>query len=365
MAGQAQANRVEELLDELRRITNELIEVPVKTTHDASHETQLKLLVAPLRRLIQSAITASTELFETYFELGHERSQVPRNVPRALDALVASGTAGHVADIAFMSCWELREKLDSLDQPCKDGFEQNSKCASARRRSIKVLCAVEISVCQLEGLDSELAALYRSELHNALELRRAFSSFRARVAATRLYGSNATGQVRGLGIALARLIGSEGYLHTRADDRRLITALQSRVLDWLRQADEDTDRANHILDEADELITSLRAINKRVELREHDRELVRSVQRRYFRNARPETMPSEALEMLMSLRGRDDRIDALLAQGPQPAEPWQEILARLAGDGHDDPDEPRWSSSRKIYLRGRAEPRASAKHLTK
>lgn len=325
--------------------------LPLRDYEKAKRNVIAGEIGTPLRVQLEQGLEVCTSLFTEYFELVESPTPPEADFSRSLDALFASGDpAAHVADVMFMACWELKQKLGVLtDADDCDAYELYSRCCSARRRAIKALCAAEMVVCDKEKLPSELIPLYRTELACALAVRRAFAEFRGRIAQVSLSGDDAVERVRGVGAAVVRLINSEGYLSTRADDRLRIRKLQRMASEWLRSARAGEANSDDVVAEANALVDTLRNINRRIELIEHDRALADRLYDELF-GATPRALLNEAiLEQLEPLRGREDEIDGLLAMGVQPAEPWRPLLERL----REVPVEPSFSTSRKIYLRKR------------
>ncbi len=346
-----------ELLGAVRRLARQIDAVPLRDRGGELPPAQIGELRAALAGMTDEALACCTRLFGLYLS----RADAPpaadeANVSRRLDALVdANDMATHVADIVFMGCWEIKQKHAELTDPADlTPDEVLARCTSARRRTLKALCAVEMAVCDCDGLTSELATMYRSELDCALAVRRAFAAFRHAITGTASAAQTPLAQLRGIGVAVARLIGTDGYLYTRAEDRELVDELQRRVLTWLRTADqlaEPRAAADDIRRFARYVVDHLAQVNNRVELLEHDRNVANAVLDTFFTGGDHAPLPTEALAKLRPLRGRDEDIDALLADSARGAGAWRSALSALLAPRSEP--EPRWSSSRKIYLRGR------------
>lgn len=253
---------------------------------------------------------------------------------KGIDELVASDQGSQrVADIAFMARWELQAKKQILEVRGSDldGWSTLSMCGSARRRLIKSTVAVELVLCQHEGIDSQLQKLHVTELRRSLETRRAYASF-TKAITKRGDSEDLKARLRRGGTAIATLIGRDIYADLRASDRKQLRALQGEILAWLRGDDAfGSETATRLCENLEVFANVLLQVNHRAELQEHDRAVLAETYASLFSSdSSPETTPLAVAAKLEALLGRDRELDELIeTSGSLAAGDWQGPMRRL------------------------------------
>lgn len=247
-------------------------------------------------------------------EIFSEQEVVPlRATPRPPSAAIG--------DLAFVAIAELRQHQHRLQahhgtQEAKDII---SDCGSALRAIRKSLYAIEPLLCEVEQTPRTLPP----RLHTSLLVRRQYHklwSFAA--AAGDVEPATARAALRGADTRIAMLTGNSVYHQLREDDRFRIRELQSRILEWLRDGDDEL-VATRLWQDFALFVEMLRQVNLREELIEHDRKLLRTSAAAL--QTLGEHVVSEVCDSLSALRGLDDGLDAMLARGPDAAELLREI----------------------------------------
>ncbi|MEZ4361459.1 MAG: hypothetical protein R3B48_14830 [Kofleriaceae bacterium] len=176
------------------------------------------------------------------------------------------------ANVAFMAHSELRQHRQRLlaHHPAADAQEMVSECGGALRAIQKALYAVEPGLCQLENTGRLLPSL----LDTSLEVRRHYRKLWNFATVTGdVTPEQVRAALRGAGTRISILAGSEVYSLLREDDRFYIRELQVRILDWLRDGDENL-AGVRIWQDFSLFVEILRQVNLREELVRHDRQAI-------------------------------------------------------------------------------------------
>lgn len=259
-------------------------------------------------------------------------------VPLRSDAAAAKSPTAAIGDLAFVALTELRQHQHRLQahRPSLEKKEILSDCGSALRAIRKSLYALEPLLCEVEKTPRMLPP----RLGSSLEVRRQYHKLWSFAAATgAVDASNVRTALRGAGTRIAILTGCEIYHLLREDDRFRIRELQERILCWLREIDENDERAAtmavQLWQDFALFVEMLRQVNLREELLDHDRKVLRAAVEELRKNG--EASVNSVCEMLNSptgVVGVDDALDELLRRAPSASVLLQE-LSRVRGNLQD------------------------------
>ncbi len=217
-----------------------------------------------------------------------------------------------LADLAFMGS---REILDIRRQLDKAVAEQNfwkvvAHADAGVGRVRRALIPIESAMREFEGLPAKRRRW--ENLEDSLEIRRQYGMlWRAARRVGNPKGDELAVAIRKIGQRIAILRRLKIYPFLRIDDRLAIRRLQKRIFAFLEDPEEQAGRRLWT-----DLVASfglLRQINNRQELCEHDRRVVLTVHYQLARKiAAEDPIPSEILERLDPLLGRDDDLDRVM-----------------------------------------------------
>lgn len=240
-----------------------------------------------------------------------------------------------IGDLAFMAVAELRQHHNRLlgHRATQDAQEIISDCGCALRAIKKSLYALEPLLCAVEQRPRRLPP----RLGTSLQVRRQYHKLWSFAAATgHVDPSTARAALRGAGTRIAMLTGAEVYNQLREDDRFRIRELQARILEWLRDGDDEV-IATRLWQDFALFVEMLRQVNLREELIEHDREVLREAVAAL--TARGEVAVPEVCQMLAMVIGLDDALDALVSRAPRASVLLRELArvrAHLQDPQQDD-----------------------------
>jgi hypothetical protein len=240
-----------------------------------------------------------------------------------------------ITDLAFMARWELYREREGLRKmsPSKEVRAIVSECSRACRQLIISAIAIEGAICAHEGLSTTLDALYRTELNRSLRVRQAYAAFRHTIAGSgHSTRENIRERLRAAAIGIAQLVASGIYGELRAADRMRIEALRSQLTERLGGSCEDDPLASlRLCQEIKNVAELLLEVNKRAELRKHDRAIAAEACVRLFHTeSAPDRIPRDLQLRLRSLFGRDEELDRLIADPASHALPeWRGPLERI------------------------------------
>jgi len=226
----------------------------------------------------------------------------------ALDDMFAdTSTEGaletRVGDLCFAGLIELRTALRGLTNATTPA-DRIVAVELAGRRLRSALRAV-LALASVGGArPSELPA--NEELESALAARRAYAAFRRGL--RRAESNAAEAVLRAIQYAagaLASLAASPEYPKLFESDRATLRGLKERALAWARGG-RDIGEGLALLEDIHTSADLLGKINDRPELRIHDRAI--------FSKIEASSDERERIELLASLRGRDEELDLLAAQ---------------------------------------------------
>jgi hypothetical protein len=273
-------------------------------------------MVPSLQRALEVAIGTLGEVLEHY------------DTPPSDDSLGDAGDSGvfhmtlddivedqptnprqRVADLAFMARWELVRKREAILAALAqdDGWRLIEECCSTRRRIIKAASGVERVIAELEVQPSLFANLYLNEQQRAVQTRTAYHVFLVgvRAASSQWAQRDLHRCMRLIGTGIAQLIGRPIYEELRIEDRRMIRAVQARLVDWLRGQHDELE-GRRLVSEIESAAELLMGVNRRPALIEHDCELLEKL---IAAVQQPATHKASFYVRLMALRGRDPALD--------------------------------------------------------
>jgi hypothetical protein len=234
-----------------------------------------------------------------------------------------------IQDVCFVASFELGRVLQTLEREAED--EPRAIAAETGLRKLhRILGAVLGSAERLSGsalpATEPLRRRARAELDSSLAVRRLYVAFRRSLRRPR--DNTREGVLEALRYAaggLATIAASPHYAAVRLSDRALLRRQRERLLDWAH-AGKPTQAGVQLLEDIFTCADLLRDINRRQELREHDRSLMRELVGDTTR-AR-----EEWLVKLERLAGLDDTLDALTAelQKSSGSGPVLDIVVRLS-----------------------------------
>lgn len=237
-------------------------------------EAALRLLVPATNRALDGALLVCRGILAACeAALPSCRTGVYPKLRDGRSAVDQAEAEERVADVCFLGSVALAPKRESLERVSRsqDVWDIVAECDSTRRRIIKTLTALEISLAEAERRPSRLA--FTSELATSLETRRQYALLRSKITRQELTADVAETIFRRVGTAIAILVGQDIYPLLRIADRRQLQNLQARILDWLRSKKGDSDalQVAHRLHQDLWMFADLIAkVDHRAELVEHD-----------------------------------------------------------------------------------------------
>ncbi len=296
-------------------------------------------LIPTCRRLL----VETTDLCEEIF--GRYRDQVGKNTGlrvqgqadfgQSIDFLMENRTAAQrIIDIARAARHELSQRHRSLATTATETerWEVLALCDGVCRWVLKSVSAMEVAICEHEGLESG-GCRYITETERALRVRRAYAEYRQALQPdTPPAEETVYERIRGAGVAMAALSAHSSYTEMRTRDRFMLRKLQSRILRWLRHYN-GTERTTRtwsglrLWQDAVGLATLMLQISNRPELCTYDLGVLLVAHTVLFDRACDEVEP-ELFEKLETLYGLDLAIDRCIEEGPGcPAAKWRRVLA--------------------------------------
>ncbi|MEM1180377.1 MAG: hypothetical protein AAGM22_18685 [Acidobacteriota bacterium] len=281
-------------------------------------------LVEGILVLLNATVATMRQVTETFEEAAPERG-------------ASTLAPQEVADLAFVCRTELVELEKSLRQAseAKNLWKTAAEADRAVARAIRAMIPIESSLREYAGLDPIERTWF--DLDDALAIRRRFVDF--------WLECKRRGNPEGPDLKTAFQVFSQGiadlrqdalYPYLRIDDRLQIRSLQKRILAHMEKDPESRGlEGRRLWQDLVGFFDLLMHIQRREELREHDRLLVGRVCRLLFDLKHlPEHLPQETHEQLRSLASLEPTLDVLLLPD-QPArsadyrQPLETLRAKL------------------------------------
>lgn len=332
------------LIERVRRAIERAQSIPIVAAEELDGEQLL-----PLREQVLASIDDTSRLLgdildhydrdlddEEAFDFDDFGGAMVGEVERRMDT---EDGATKITSVAFVARIGLRNRRGSLIALRVDPkWDLIASCSSAVREILKSLSAVELAIADHEGFPPT-SRYYVSELERALQIRRAYFTFRSEVVGRGAPDTkDAARRLRVAASAIAKLTGREAYPFARVHDRSSLRQLQSRIRELLTAharatADPTIEPRVSALDVAAvrlhqdlvNLAELVMLINNRAELREHDR--VR------LSEALGDLAGGSDIKVvcagLESLLGRDSELDEVLLRRSEPGrDAFEGILQR-------------------------------------
>jgi hypothetical protein len=218
-----------------------------------------------------------------------------------------------VADVCFAAAFELRRAHREL-AVAASAFECLVAAETGRRKLRRAIRAV-LEAAREDGVHDVLGGEHVghhqvADVASGLAVRRLYAKFRRALRDPTDSSPEAVlAAVRYAGGALATLVTAPDYADVRASDRAVLRNLRERALAWAR-SDRGVRTGLHLLEDVRTCGDLMRGINRRQELRAHDRALLDRV------GAGPHAQLAieRWLDALDPLFGLDDALDDLLAR---------------------------------------------------
>lgn len=252
----------------------------------------------------------------------------------------ATLTDGELADLAFLAGTEL-EDLQWQEEQAKTTGKPWHYVALADRasgRAVRALLPIEAALRERLGL-SPIARQW-FDLDDTLAIRRRFVEFW--IAIKRAEGPRGEALRRAFADVESRISELRThpiYPYLRIDDRLELRSLQKRILAWMEEAeggDEEIEEGleqdgRHLWQDLEGFFDLLMQINRRDELRSHDRLLAGRLLR-HLDDAQglADRLPESIYRQMLDLASQEPSLDALLLrEEPAPFSEYREPVRRL------------------------------------
>jgi len=289
------------LLGELRRLAGTATALDLESAD--GNRVAIESLSGTLRRLLEPALDALAAL-----ERLDDDAALAAPATDELDpwtAPPAAPDAARISDVCFAGRMELRRVLREL-AAARDDDARLVAAEAGRRKLCRAVRAV-LAAAHDGGADDvgEPPRPPAAELASALAIRRLYARFRHDLRRAADDTPQAVLEaVRYAGGALSTLAGKPCYADVRFSDRVVLRRLRERALSWARH-DRSVPAGLRLLDDIWTCSDLLRGINRRQELKDHDRTLIPRLLRG------PDDDVAAWFAELDSLYGLDDDLDQL------------------------------------------------------
>jgi hypothetical protein len=329
-----------QLLEPLRATLRRVEGIPISSYEEVDGDTLVPLL-DDTRAALDDAIDRVGALLNHYDGVAEQRASVRklRIAPLSggelcgeLERVLEQENVGvlRVQNLAFVARLGLRGRVVALEgMTLANGkWEIIDAASSSLREVLKALGAIDVAVCELEGLPCP-TTFYVTELERSLAIRRAYRILHADVAP----GVDPRGPEVGLRLrraanSIAKLAGRPIYASMRVHDRFMLRGVQRRLQAWLVPSSEDPKAREaagvRLYQDVAHLAELMLGVNERAELRKHDAEIASETVRGLEGG---QLDVPRAAERLRAIQGRDLELDTLLAEPSPP--PAGALLTRL------------------------------------
>jgi hypothetical protein len=289
------------LLGELRRLAGASTALDLESAD--GNRVAIENLSGALRRLLEPALDALAAL-----ERLDDDAALAAPATAELDPWTApppvARDAARISDVCFAGRMELRRVLREL-AAARDDDARLVAAEAGRRKLCRAVRAV-LAAAHHGGADDvgEPMRPPAAELASALAIRRLYARFRHDLRRAADDTPQAVLEaVRYAGGALSTLAGKPCYADVRFSDRMVLRRLRERALSWARH-DRSVPAGLQLLEDVWTCGNLLRGINRRQELKDHDRALIPRLLRG------PDDVAAWFAE-LDALYGLDDDLDQL------------------------------------------------------
>lgn len=296
---------LKEIHERLVACFNTAQDLDIRPYEELSADALREQLVPQTHALLEDAVAIVTALFAIFDEDAADGSERAES---------RSEFRNQIADISFIGLMEFRQLADAERvNAITDSWELIAQCGDANRRIARVLFMLEAPLARLCGLEPRLDPM--CDVVDAIEIRRQYARLARNVESHSAPEDleALTRALRSVGTAIAMLVGRDIYPEIRVYDRRQIRALQTRILDWLRdeQGPGALTAGVRLWGDLVGACQMLMQINRREDLIRHDTE---TIQRLLTLDA-----PTRDMEALLTLRGLDRGLDQLIEGVPDDA----------------------------------------------
>lgn len=307
-----------ELLSDFERCASEILSCELALAE--SDPFELEQISARFTCTLERVITHLDALERLHSE-GEPEEVEPDFSPKTM---VTDLHASHpmLGDICFIGRLELGQANQALGA---SGPPDHRLVAleSVQRKLGRIFTAVLDAARLLEDKVSDVDRRRKNDLECGISVRRVYSCFRRTLRRPADATLEATIMaLRYCGFALVTLFAAPEFEKARVSDRRLLRHLHRRMLAWA-QGEREPATGREILEDVHTSAHLLKGINRRQELREHDRRCLDELK------AEPKLLGAERLSALLGL---DDALDQLIesgSRGPEWVEAVQERLGSL------------------------------------
>jgi hypothetical protein len=237
-----------------------------------------------------------------------------------------------VGDLAFVGRTEVVELRDglALARERQNSWKIAAEGDRAVARATRTLVTVEASLRELMGLPARERKWF--DLDDALEIRRQYAAlWLAAVAIGSPGGAQLVAQLKRFSDLIAILRREKVYPLLRIDDRLELRNLQKRIFAFLEDASPEAEQnGRRLWQDLFGFLQLLMHVQRREELREHDRLLIgRSYREVLDAGAASTLLPTALHEGLKDLAALDPELDQLLIASPARPIAYKPALERL------------------------------------
>ena len=232
-------------------------------------------------------------------------------------------------------CWLVQDDLKRAFQrlgSLRDSTAAFALFAIAEEVASKLLeglCVVESKLASDTGTSSITQCL-DLRLH-PLRVRRLMARFRQRMRQTDSIpsGGDLETALRRFGSNLAWLRGQDDFMQVRASDRLMARELQEKILGWFQSPIRDKSEGQHICDELEAFVSMLDMVNDRREILQHDMQVLEESVLLLSEATGESPLSHDISKRLISILGRDDRLDRMLSEGANSTLVLERLVAIL------------------------------------
>lgn len=290
-APQSSATSLGHLQRSLARLVTDARALAIHAFDDRSAEDLAKTLVPTVIRLLDEAIEILTEIDGIHAEWSPEVSPL---------CFVVRG-----------ECRDCREALRTVTGAERlNALRILVQVERSRHTLTRGLCAVERKLAEVTSAQAMTGRI--DFVRESRAVRRITTELRRDLA--RMEGGDhpLSKRIRDAHDCLETMVRHGDYRQLRIYDRNIVRDLHGRLTAWLEDPDRTPEAGVSALNEVLNFGELLRAVNDRLELVEHDVEVLEQATRDLSGVPSGERPPTDVVERLGTLFGRDDVLDELL-----------------------------------------------------